>query len=101
MSGMPILYMAAKHGFHKSLKLLINAGAKVNAKNTRNETALHGAVQASSYCRECIEVLLENGADPNIKNRDGRTPAELAGFCYVLTTCADSSCSQLTSKNDH
>lgn len=58
------------------VKLLINHGADINAKNERGETPLH---LATRYCfNKIVKLLLENGADPNIKDNEGKTPLDLA-----------------------
>jgi ankyrin repeat protein len=36
------------------------------------------------YCLDVVKLLLERGADPNVKDDDGKTPLHYAvGFCYV------------------
>lgn len=57
--------------------LLINHGARVNAKDIHGKTPLHYAAeyQFSSYP---LQVLIKNGADVNIKDIHGRTPLHYA-----------------------
>ncbi len=63
--GMTPLHIAAVHGSANMLKLLIQAGAKVDARRTDGSSALF-------FCRpELISVLLELGADIDLKNNDG------------------------------
>eukprot|EP00731_Ephydatia_muelleri_P037200 Em0417g1a len=69
-----VLYLAARSGYHDTTLALIKAGAPVNHQQVDGSTPLHGA---SFYGqREIVEMLLEHGADPAIKNRFGCTPAE-------------------------
>ena len=80
--GMTPLMVAVRHGYDELLDLLVNAGAKVNAKDRASAigegrlTALHHACSMGKY-RE-IKWLLEKGADPDALTQSGRTP-----FTYV------------------
>jgi len=58
-------------GNAKLTKLLLAHGAKVNIQNAENNTALHYAAKNSQV--QSAKLLLRNGADPNIKGRDGWT----------------------------
>ena len=61
------------------VKLLLSRGVDVNLVNGHNgETPLHHAVSAESVAFELIEFLLANGADPSIRNKDGKTPLDIA-----------------------
>ena len=57
------------------LELLISHGADINAKSITGSTPLHEAVVYLS--QDCIQYLLENGADPTIENNDGKTAHSL------------------------
>ncbi|KAF7489736.1 Leucine-rich repeat serine/threonine-protein kinase 1 [Sarcoptes scabiei] len=55
----------------------------INSQDDKGRTALHEAVIANSL--ECVQLLLENGANPNLKqnysddlNQSGKTPLHLA-----------------------
>ena len=67
---------ACSRGTHMSLpmvSLLINRGARINAKMPgSNLTALHFACGSGSF--ECVGLLIENGADMNARDHDGMTP---------------------------
>ena len=52
--------------------LLIQYGAKVNAKNNKGQTPLHFAKSA-----ERAEILIKHGAKVNIKNNKGDTPLSI------------------------
>ncbi|XP_014255354.1 protein fem-1 homolog CG6966 [Cimex lectularius] len=70
---------------------LLQHGAKVNARDIQNKTALHYAIQEHRF--ETTKLLLENGADPFAKSRyndDALETACLKGadqiFCYLTET---------------
>lgn len=54
------------------VKVLLDAGADVNAKNNAGWTPLMYATQHAGS--EVVKVLLDAGADVNAKNNDGWTP---------------------------
>lgn len=79
-------------GYLKIFKLLLNeTKVKINEADAKGNTALHLAVIAlSEYSdyppefpskvalNEMIKLLYEQGADPNLANKDGKTPLQLA-----------------------
>ena len=61
--------------FRKSadeVKAIIEAGAKLGAKNSEGKTALHVAVQQSD--EHCLSILLDKGANVNAVDNDRNTP---------------------------
>ncbi|MCG7409562.1 ankyrin repeat domain-containing protein [Paenibacillus sp. ACRRX] len=54
----------------ETVKVLVNAGANVNLINSIDSTPLY---LASSHSSEMTRWLLDNGADPNLKNSKGET----------------------------
>lgn len=58
------------------VQMLLNGGAKVNETKESGQTALWFAAQQGQF--EAAKVLIENGADLNIKASDGTTPAMIA-----------------------
>ncbi len=62
--------------FIEALKILVEHGADVNAKNDRGDTAAHGAAQRGADL--IIKFLGEHGANFNVKNKQNRTPYEVA-----------------------
>lgn len=65
------------------VKLLIEAGADPNSKETEStrgatgRTPLHAAVGYNSKINT-IQLLLDAGADPNMPKNDGKTPLQIA-----------------------
>lgn len=57
-------------------RVLIAAGADVNATQNSGETPLHATAFHGS--REMTTLLLEHGANPNARNADGKSPADIA-----------------------
>lgn len=70
------LMEAVVDGQYEIVKLLIEKGADVNAKDRDGWTALLWAIHYEYP--EIIKLLVENGADINVKTPDGRTPLTLA-----------------------
>lgn len=66
----PLMMIASEKKSNESLLKLIQAGAKVNAKNNSGATALMRAGQGDP---KNLELLLENGADPSLMDKRGRT----------------------------
>ncbi|MEO6378732.1 MAG: ankyrin repeat domain-containing protein [Caulobacteraceae bacterium] len=58
------------------IKLLVAAGADVNARDDRGDTALHGAV-LRGY-NDVVTTLIKDGADPYRANNDGKSAADIA-----------------------
>jgi ankyrin repeat protein len=60
----------------ETAQLAISLGADVNAANQAGDTAMHGAA-AKGYAR-VIQLLADSGAKPDVKNRRGMTPLNVA-----------------------
>jgi ankyrin repeat protein len=60
----------------EAVKLAISFGGNVKAANHAGDTALHAA--SALGMNAVIQVLVDNGADPNAKNKAGRTPLAVA-----------------------
>ena len=58
------------------IKELVRHGSNINLVDEMGDTPLHIAVESDNL--SAIRVLLDLGADTSIKNRNGRTPRELA-----------------------
>jgi uncharacterized protein len=59
----------------ESVKVLVAAGAEVNAVSGAGETPLHYSAQASD---DIVKFLAEKGAKLDAKDKQGRTPVEMA-----------------------
>ena len=64
------------NGYAKTMEILIQNGAKLDAKDNKGQTPLHLAVLEMNLSR--IEMLARYGASLKIRNRDGFTPLECA-----------------------
>jgi uncharacterized protein len=70
------LHSAAASRHHEVCRILVAAGADVNARQQAGYTPLHEAAQHGDI--ELVELFLSAGADPSARMDDGRTPAETA-----------------------
>src|SRR5579862_5408423 len=69
----PLMYAAAT-GSLEAMKMLVDAGAEVNAKNDFDITALMWCATDEPKVR----LLLAKGADPDARAKQGRTPLLIA-----------------------
>jgi ankyrin repeat protein len=60
----------------EAIRLAIEAGADVNAVTNAGQSALHGAA-LQGYDR-VVEFLVQNGANLDVKDKQGRTPLDAA-----------------------
>jgi len=67
--GDTCLHVAAHRGNLRAVQLLVRAGLDVSGRGDMGYTPLHCAGTP-----EVIEFLLQNGADPKIKNEFGQSP---------------------------
>ena len=72
------LSLAAQSGDLEAARLLLQHGAKVDAKDANGGRPLHGAA-CQGDCA-LIGLLLDQGADVNAKTGDGVTPLHLAAW---------------------
>ncbi|KAM6502074.1 hypothetical protein JOM56_002051 [Amanita muscaria] len=75
-TGQTLLHYAAFLGFDSLSKLLVSHKVDIDARDKNGFTALHFAALSGSV--DCIQSLLEAGADRDIVNGVGKTPAEIA-----------------------
>ena len=69
------LHVAAKNGHGAIVRLLLERGADVSAKNILTNTPLHAA--AAEGHALIVQLLLQRGADISAKKSDGFTPLHL------------------------
>lgn len=79
------IHFAAVTGKLEFLKLILANGIDINLRSTHNgETPLYYATRQSLMSAEmdkriqAVEFLLANGADPNVADKDGKTPYQIA-----------------------
>ena len=60
----------------EAIKLCLERGVDVNAFNTNGTTAMHSAVQRGA--QKVVRYLAEHGAKLDMKNKQSRTPLDLA-----------------------
>ncbi|XP_062550827.1 uncharacterized protein LOC134215715 [Armigeres subalbatus] len=61
-----------------SVQLLLDHGAQINGTDSDGNTALHYAFKNNDW--ELVEMLVENGADLLIRNKEGKIPLENASY---------------------
>ncbi len=79
--GSTLLMHAAAIGSPEAVKLLLESGADVNAKNEVEATALILGAGNPAKAR----MLVEKGADVNASSKMGRTPLLIAASCESCT----------------
>jgi ankyrin repeat protein len=72
------LLMAAPFGPPDLIRTLLDAGADVNAQDVRGMTPLMLAIATDRPDKAVIRMLLDHGANPQIKNNKGETAADWA-----------------------
>jgi hemoglobin len=70
------LHMAARRGNVNSAEALLDAGADIEARDTKGETPLRRAVNCGHPA--VVRLLLERGADPTAPDKQGKTPLQAA-----------------------
>jgi len=60
----------------EAIKLCLERGVDINAYNTQGTTAVHAAVQRGA--EKVVRFLAEHGAKLDMKNKQGRTPLDIA-----------------------
>lgn len=76
--GFPPIALAAYFGHADIVKVLAEAGVDVNAqaRNAMKVAAIHAAVAARDA--RSVEILLQHGADPNLRQQNDYTPLQAA-----------------------
>ncbi len=81
------LHCAARWGDRESVRMLLDRGAAVDARDGDGNTPLHSAADAGA-----VEELLAAGADVNAQDKDGAVPLQIAigvGNVAVVKTLLD------------
>lgn len=82
--GLTALHWAVKEDHIDMVKYLISHGANVNITSPHSlETPLHTA--AFNNKLSSADVLMENGADPSSKNKEGQTPLHISARVDALS----------------
>lgn len=87
--GGTALIPASEHGHVETVRILIDAGVPVNHVNNLGWTAMQEAILLNNggpRQQEVVRLLLEAGADPGIRDPEGRTAlqnAERLGFAEI------------------
>jgi ankyrin repeat protein len=71
-----LMFYAIHKKYYLLVKMLANYGAHMNAPDIDGNTAIFHAVKAGDLIG--TELLLTNGADPLVRNKDGITPTLIA-----------------------
>lgn len=81
--GGTALIPASEHGHVETVRILLAAGVPVNHVNNLGWTAMQEAVllnNGGSRQQDVVRLLLDAGADPDIRDPQGRTVLENAGM---------------------
>ena len=73
----PLAY-AVRNGQVGAVRLLIDAGADVNHPGANGETPLRNALYGEPNAVEIVQLLLAHGADPDIKDGQGKTARQIS-----------------------
>ena len=85
-NGVYSIFEATRAHDENTLRKRLEEGEEsVNQINEQGDTALHLA--AASGRDSLVEMLLEAGADPLIKNKVGRIPSEIASTAQIRSLC--------------
>jgi ankyrin repeat protein len=76
--GRTPLMHAVRTGENESVAMLVTAGADVNALDNTSQTALHVAAAGNNVNIDKVKSLVEGGANIGAKNKEGKTPLDLA-----------------------
>ena len=74
-NGETALHWSIKTNSLESAIILIEYNANINAKDLSNSTPLHYAAMGSP---EMVSLLLRKGADDSCRDKDGKTPLDIA-----------------------
>ena len=79
------LQSAAYHGNLRIVQELIKYNADINTKDFRGETAIYDASRGHRLdCPNIVRLLLQHGADVNVRQNDGLAPLHMASMNGAL-----------------
>ena len=78
--AIPALMLAARTNSLEALKMLLEAGAQINATDQRGRTVLMYEKWSYMPSLEVFKILIDAKADPNAVAPDGRTPLMFATY---------------------
>jgi ankyrin repeat protein len=79
-SGGTPLNVASQNGNIDIVRMLVGAGANIEARDLRQRTPLLCACNMGNYI--IASFLVEQGADVNVQDEEGETPLHRASRCY-------------------
>ncbi len=82
VEGVPLLITAVNDSRLREVKLLLEAGAHVHLVDAQGNTALITAALVES--EQIVDLLLDAGADPAVKNQDGYEAADYTRRARIL-----------------
>jgi len=68
-AGETLLHAASRRGYLENIAYYLELGMGIDSCDNAGFTALHEAVTKGHY--ECVELLLQQGANPNVQSTDG------------------------------
>ncbi len=82
--GNNIVLAAAASGVPEALRTSLDLAPDANVRNTRGETPLHRVLASATgpVLDAMLRLLAEHGAQPDIANSQGKTPAQIAGEAH-------------------
>ena len=81
--GTAPLHIAVAEAHLEAVRLLVHFGAELDLRDLDGLSALQLAMQCRkipSTDPQLLRILLEEGADPNVQDQNGRTPLHMAAF---------------------
>lgn len=85
-NGRPAIIEATYHGYINTVRVLLQANANPNVQNMLGESALHNAFHPKTFSKELVSLLLDHGADVNMREKlNGYTAVHVAAKLCAST----------------